>query len=145
MIITRKELTHHIIGTAHTVLHKQFLTALGLENTTLGPVLGFSVHRGAFSQILNTGTHHWLLVSNVGCSISLYDCMYHGRIRTSTKKQILSLLFEQSSSVTINIPPAHYQHNYVDCGVLAIAVLVSLLFDQGPTTLTYNKTTKYFL
>lgn len=48
VIITRKELTDHIIGAAHTVLHKQFPTALGLENTTLGPVLNFSLHRGAF-------------------------------------------------------------------------------------------------
>ena len=31
--------------------------------------------------------------------------------------------------------------NYVDCGVFAIAFLVSLLFDQDPATLTYSEGT----
>jgi hypothetical protein len=142
VIINRKELTDHIIGAAHTVLHKQFPGALGLENTTLGPVFNFSVHRGAFSQILHTGAHHWVLVSNIGCehaSINLYDSLYNGRVSSSIKKQISSLLFEDSSSITINIPYVHYQPNYVDCGVFAIAFLVSLLFNQDPATLTYNE------
>ena len=56
LIITRKELTDHIIRAAHTVLHKQFPTALGLENTTLGPVLNFSPHRGEF---LTNSTHEY--------------------------------------------------------------------------------------
>ena len=141
-IITRKELTDHIIGAAHNVLHKQFPAALGLENTTLGSVHNFSVHQGTFFQILHTGAHHWVLVSNIGCkpaSINLYDSLYNGRISSSTKKQIAGLLFEPSSSITINIPHVHYQPNYVDCGVFAIAFLVSLLFNQDPATLTYSE------
>ena len=67
--------------------------------------------------------------------------MYHGRISMSAKKQIASLLSEQSPSVTINIPHLHYQPNYVDWGVFAIAFLVSLLFNQDPATLAYNEGT----
>ena len=67
LIINRKELTDHIIGAAQTVLHKQFPNVLGLENTTIGPVFNFSVYRGKFVQILHTGAHHWVLVSNIGC------------------------------------------------------------------------------
>ena len=37
----------------------------------------------------------------------------------------------------INIPHVHYQPNYVDCGVFAIAYLVSLLFNNDPASLTY--------
>ena len=142
LIITRKELTDHIIGAAQNVLHKQFPDARGLENTTLGPVNNFSVHRGTFFQILHTGTHHWVLVSNKGCkpaSINLYDSLYNGSISSSTKKQIAGLLFESSPSITINIPHVHYQPNYVDCGVFAIAFLVSLLFNHDPATLIYSE------
>ncbi|XP_028402994.1 uncharacterized protein LOC114525772 [Dendronephthya gigantea] len=141
-IITRKELTDHIIGAAHNVLHKQFPDACGLQNTTLGPVNNFSIHRGTFFQILHTGTHHWVLVSNTGCkpaSINLYDSLYNGKISSSTKKQIAGLLFESSPSITINIPRVQYQPNYVDCGVFAIAFLVSLLFNQDPASLTYSE------
>ena len=123
-------------------MHKQFPSALGLENTTLGPLNNFSAHHSTFFQILHTGTHHWVLVSNIGCepaSINLYDSVYHGRISSSTKNQIANLLFESSPSITINIPHVHYQPNYVDCGVFAIAFLVSLLFNQDPATLTYNE------
>ena len=133
VIINRKELTDHFIGAAHTVLHKQFPAALGLENTTLGPVFNFSVHCGAFSQILHTGAHHCILVSNIGCehaSINLYYSLYNGRVSSSIKKQISSLLFEDSSSIAINIPHVHYQPNYVDCGVFAIAFLVSTKIQQ---------------
>ncbi|XP_046856788.1 uncharacterized protein LOC124450228 [Xenia sp. Carnegie-2017] len=87
IIITRKELTDHIIGAAHNVLQKQFPVVLGLENTTLGPVTNFSVHRGTFFQILHTGTHHWVLVSNIDCqpaSVNLYDSLYNGRVSSLT-------------------------------------------------------------
>ncbi|XP_046849612.1 uncharacterized protein LOC124443126 [Xenia sp. Carnegie-2017] len=141
IIITRKELTDHIIGAAH-VLQKQFPAVLGLENTTLGPFTNFSVHRGTFFQILHTGIHHWVLVSNIDCqpaSVNLYDSLYNGRVSSLTEKQIANLLHEPTPSITINIPHVHYQFNYVDCGVFAIAFLVSLLFNQDPTTLMYNE------
>ena len=124
LIITRKELTDHIIAAAHTVLHKQFPTALGLENTTLGPVLNFSLHRGEFSQILHTGTHHWLLVSNIGCkpaSINLYDSMYHERISMSTKSKLLACFLRnrpQSPSTS---------HTYITNLIMWIAEFLPLL------------------
>ena len=60
-------LTDHIVGAAQSVLREQFPHARGLENTTSGPIFNFSVQKGQFSQILNTGSHHWVLVSTVGC------------------------------------------------------------------------------
>ena len=76
-ISTGDWLTDHIVGAAQSVLREQFSHARGLENTTLGPIFNFSVRKGQFLQILNNGSHHWVLVSTVGCYtpsvVYLYD------------------------------------------------------------------------
>ena len=140
-IITGKELTDHIIGIAHSVLHKQFPEAEGLENTTLGPCSNFTTHKGEFSQILHTSKNHWVLVSNIGStpsSINLYDSMFKGRMTSSVKKQIAALLMEKGPTITVNVPPVQQQANFVDCGVFAIAFLVALLFKQDPLNITFR-------
>ena len=140
-IITGKQLTDHIIGIAHSVLHEQFPEAEGLENTTLGPCSNFTAHNGEFSQILNTSKNHWVLVSNIGStgsSINLYDSMFKGRITSNIKKQIAALLMEKGPTITVNIPPVQQQSNCVDCGVFAIAFLVTLLFKQNPGKITFR-------
>ena len=108
IIITRKEITDHIIGAAQRVLHEQFPDAVGLENTILGLCSNFYVRKKEFSQILHTSTHHWVLVSNIGCkhsTINLYDSLCYGRLTSFVKKQIagLQVLLEQSPSITVNI------------------------------------------
>ena len=142
-IITSGEwLTDHIIGAAHSVLRSQFPYANGLENTTLGPIYNFSVQKGEFAQILHTGSHHWILVSNIGCSnqseVKLYDSLFRGRIPIFVKKQIASLLHEESRSFKIIVPGVQRQNNYDDCGVFAIAFLVSLLHGLNPSDLTFD-------
>ena len=99
-VITNGEwLTDHIIGAAQSVFRKQFPYISGMENTTLGPVVNFSVQKGEFAQILYTGSHHWILVSNIGClcssEVKLYDSLFRGRIQIYVKNQIASLLHEE--------------------------------------------------
>ena len=142
-IITSGEwLTDHIIGAAHSLLRSQFPYAKGLENTTLGPIYNFSVQKGEFAQILHTGSHHWILVSNIGCSnqseVKLHDSLFRGRIPIFVKKQIVSLLHEESRSFKIIVPGVQRQNNYDDCGVFAIAFLVSLLHGLNPSDLTFD-------
>ena len=142
-VITSGEwLTDHIIGAAHSVLRRQFPHAKGLENTTLGPIFNFSIQKGEFAQILYTGSHHWILVSNIGYSnqseIRLYDSLFRGRIPIFVKKQIASLLHVESRSFKIIVPRVQRQNNYDDCGVFAIAFLVSLLHGLSPSDLTFN-------
>ena len=142
-IITPGEwLTDHIIGAAQSVLRNQFPQANGLENTTLGPIYNFSVQKGEFAQILHTGSHHWILVSNIGCSnqseVKLYDSLFRGRIPIFVKKQIASLLHEESRSFKIIVPGVQRQNNYDDCGVFAVAFLVSILHGLNPSDLTFD-------
>ena len=61
-------LTDHIIAAAHFVFQDQFPAIGGMENTTLGLVNNFPIQRGEFAQILHTGSSHWVLASNIGCS-----------------------------------------------------------------------------
>ena len=124
------------------MLRKQFPHAKGLENTTLGPIFNFSIQKVEFAQILNTGSHRWVLVSNAGyynpSDVHLYDSLFSGRITLFIQKQIASILHEEGSSFKITVPKVQRQINYDDCGVFAIAFLVSLLHGLNPSDLTFD-------
>ena len=49
----------------------------GLQEVALGMVLSYSNAKSEFIQIMNTGKHHWITVSNINCNdeeIHVYDC-----------------------------------------------------------------------
>ena len=125
-ISTGDWLTDHIVGAAQSVLREQFPHARGLENTTLGPIFNFSVQKGQFSQILNTGSHHWVLVSTVGCYtpsvVYLYDSLFSGRIAALVQKQIASIIYEEGTSFKVIVPNVQHQNN--DSCQSSIAVLI---------------------
>ena len=135
-------LTDHIIGAAHFVLRDQFPYIGGMKNTTLGPVNNFTVQRGEFAQILQKGSSHWVLASNIGCSspseVRLYDSLFRDRIQQAVKQQIASIIYEEGKSFKIVVPKVQRQNNYHDCGVFAIAFLVSLLHGLNPSDLTFD-------
>ena len=135
-------LTDHIIGAAQLVLRDQFPYIGGMENTTLGPVNNFTIQRGEFAQILHTGSSHWVLASNIGCSspseVRLYDSLFRDRIQQAVKQQIASIIYEEGKSFKIVVPKVQRQNNYHDCGVFAIAFLVPLLHRLNPSDLTFD-------
>ena len=140
-IITRKELTDHT-SVEYSALRRQLPEVEDLENTTLEPCLNFPVHEGEFLQMLHTNKHHWVLASNIGCkpsTINLYDSPFTGRITSNLKKQIASLLMAKGPTIAMNIQPVHQQPNFVDCSVLAIAILVALPFKQDPSQITFRE------
>ena len=114
-----------------------------MENTTLGLIFSFTVQKGQFSQILNTGSHHWVLVSTVGCYtpsvVYLYDSLFSGRIAALVQKQIASIIYEEGTSFKVIVPNVQHQINSDDCGVYAIAFLVSLLHGLNPSNLTFDR------
>ena len=63
-----KMLTDVSINVVQYLLHNQVPACEGLEDTTLGTYLQFSICGGEFAQILFTGQCHWITVSNnIGC------------------------------------------------------------------------------
>ena len=107
----------------------------------MGPIYNFSVQKGEFAQILHTGSHHWILVSNIGCSnqseVKLFDSLFRGRIPIFVKRQIASLLHEESQSFKFIVPEVQRQNND-DCGVSAVAFLVSIPHGFNPSGLTFD-------
>ena len=140
-VINGEWLTDHIIGAAQSVLRKQFPYIRGMENTTLGQ-FSTSQFKREFAQILYTGRHHWILVSNIGCfcskEVKLYDSLFRGRMPVCVKKQIASLIHEEGGSFATTLPRVQRQNNHDDCGVFANTFLVSLLHGLNPSDLTFD-------
>ena len=141
LINNEKMLTDTSINCAQNILHEAFPNVAGLEDTTLGPKLNFSVHKEKFVQILHTGSLHWLCVSNYGCKkgeINYYDSLYCGVIANHVQKQIAKMLQEDSDRLTVHVKPVQQQTNTVDCGVFAIAFSTHLLHGKDPSKMQLN-------
>ena len=54
------------------------------------------------------------------------------------KRQIASLIHEEGGSFKIIVPTVQRQNNHNDCGVFAIAFLVSLWHGHNPSDLTFD-------
>ena len=95
------------------------------------------------TQVLITGFWSQILVLSL---LQIFTTVYimEEWIQQPCKKQITSLLFEEFAFITRNISHVHYQPNYVNCGMSAIAFLVSLLFNHDPATVTYCEGTMGF-
>lgn len=109
--------------------------------TLLGPVLQFSMAGSEFVQILHDGQLHWLAASNIGCQKyhgNVYNNLNRRSINMVEKKQIASTIKEESQNITIHIQPVRHQSNVLDCAVLVIAFITSLLQGQHPAGATYN-------
>ena len=135
-------LTDVSINVAQIMLKQQFPFCEGLQETTLGSHLQFSVCGGEFVQILFTNTVHWVTVSNISCrrgEVNLFDSYSScGIVPDHVMKQVATILHEEGPDMTINIKPVQQQTNGLDCGVFAIAFATSLLNGEDPTNVTYD-------
>lgn len=84
-----------------------------------------------------------MLVSTVGCYtpsvVYLYDSLFSGRIAALVQKQIPSIIYDEGTSFKVIVPNVQHQNNSDDCGVYAIAFLVSLLHGLNPSNLTFDR------
>ena len=96
-------LTDMTINFAQNVLKRQYPQNSGFEDTLLGIISDFSKHLGnsQYTQILHTGSLHWVCISNVsktGClcpeNVNLYDSLNSkGTINLHTQLQIADFLY----------------------------------------------------
>lgn len=135
-------LTDNLISIAQNILHAQFPDIGGLEDTTLGPYLQFSIQRGTFVQILHTGSLHWICTSNIGCRegyFTIYDSLYCGNIPSHVVKQICSIVHYMGRELCIRVAAVQQQTNGTNCGLFAIANATSLLHGIDPETVTFDE------
>ena len=84
-----------------------------------------------FTQVLQDGKCHWVTASTVGCKaneVKYFDGLAGPSIKAKISKQIANLLKTNSNNITIHMMPVQQQLNNADCGVLAVAFAISLLF-----------------
>ena len=111
----------------------------GFQQTALGVFLNFEIMTSEFIQILNTGQHHWVCVSSIGCApgvVNLFDSYFTG-IDNMVISQIKCFMGEDLLKVT-NVVPVQKQENNSDCGLFAIAFATCLTFQINPENVIFD-------
>ena len=90
-------------------------------------------------QIINISQNHWVLVSTMGCkedTIKLYDSLCNSTIGSETINIIASLFRFKTQSFTVKVMDIARQVGLQDCGLYAIAFMISLSHKEDPTVIT---------
>ena len=134
-------LNDSIMRAAQLCLRKQFPGFSGLKDPLLAAALKVRCADEVFVQILHNGNGHWLAVSNKGCregTVSLYDSL-HCIPSMAIKKQVAALAFQKGNLLTIECMNVQKQLGASDCGLMAIAFITCLLFEQDPVNVKFNQ------
>ena len=151
---------------AHALLTEQFTDLAGLQDTNLYLNSGYTPlrNRSKFVQIVHSGLEHWGCVANPPCDkvgvwdAVLYDSMtkfiYGTKNRpdvpTANEWQIAQMLLDYSGrsdrqTIAIGVLPCHQQQDTVNCGLYALANMVTVAHGEDPQTIQYtgNLRTQY--
>ncbi len=96
----------------------------GLQMTTLGETLAYTVEKGDFIQIINDKRNHWITVSNIGCKpnhFNVYDSIPSGNVSPRAIQQISAIALSNAKEITLNFPTVQSQKGGSDCGLFSIA------------------------
>lgn len=135
-------LTDGIINCAQRLLKERYPLMGGLQHTSLGDTLSYTIERGEFIQIINIRGNHWVTVSNIGSQpncYNIYDSMCYGDLSSRAKKQICALIFSDSNEITLNFPSVQLQKGASDCGLFSVAYATTLCTGFDPVDLKYNQ------
>lgn len=118
-----------IVNAVQQILRTDYPSVRGLQDSTRGITMEFSIDRGEFVQILHDGTNHWLTISTIGVQhpeVEVYDSKYYD-ISANAKKQIASLLCTHSPEIILKYKDTQKQLGSSDCGLFAIASATALI------------------
>ena len=110
----------------------------GLQEVALGMVLSYSI---AKSEIMYTGKHHWVTVSNINCNdeeIHVYDCASGGPT-SSLLNQIASIVCTPKDIIKRTYIDVQMQQGCDNCGLFAIAFATSLARGEQPGSFFYEQ------
>ena len=134
-----------LIDTAMDIIHFQFPQLAGLQSSALAVELNFRKHHDPFIQIINRspeyGGSHWLTITNINCEpgeINICDSAFDD-LPTMETMAICSLIDPPGMQVTVNILDVMQQNNSYDCGMYAIANMVTLAFGRDVTAQRYDR------
>ena len=141
-------ITDESIDLAQQLLAKQFPVYDGFADIALSEQNGFEpiMRRNPFIQVLNTGSLHWICVSNLKTSRNcndtcyVYDSLSNGKITPSVTWKISNMLYcQEKPEIKVLIQSVQQQTNSVDCGLFAVAFATSLVFGANPSNATYDQ------
>jgi hypothetical protein len=134
-------LTDYLINAGQNLLKKCFHTN-GFQDVSLGQTLAFDVMGCQdFIQVLNTGRHHWVTITNIGCQsgeIDIFDSMYP-TLTNSLQLQIASLLCTKETVVTVKYRQCQLQNGATDCGLFALAFASVIASGAHPSAYQFNQ------
>lgn len=140
-IETGKKLTDKHINFAQRMIKNQFPAVGGLKST-LQQVKKVKGQRTANSiQIVHCKKReHWITVSTKWCKsnqVIVYDSVFK-KLDAESRSTIMHMFGLKNSSDIVMVP-MQQQSGGTDCGVFAIAVTTSLVFDEDPSEVTYQQ------
>ena len=134
-------LSDEIVDAGQKLLKSMYPHIQGLQEVALGMVLSYSIAKSEFIQIMNTGKHHWVTVSNINCNyeeIRVYDCASGGPT-SSLLNQIASIICTPKDIIKLTYMDVQMQQGCDDCGLFAIAFATSLARGEQPGSFFYEQ------
>ena len=135
--------------------HGQWLTSKKFHGATgLHSVLAFESKtpkvekKEDFVQVINMGGNHWVTVTNIGCEsnrIKVYDSLNYLYVklpesdRQKFHTSLAALLNTSLADTVIEWPSMVQQKGCSDCGLFALAVIVSLCNGDDPGLQVYGQ------
>ena len=141
MITSGGWLSDEIVDAGQKLLKSMYPHIQGLQEVALGMVLSYSIAKSEFIQIMNTGKHHWVTVSNINCNdeeIHVYDCA-SGSPTSSLLNQIASIVYTPKDIIKLTYVDVQMQQGCDDCGLFAIAFATSLARGEQPGSFFYQQ------
>ncbi|KAL5501981.1 hypothetical protein EMCRGX_G008666 [Ephydatia muelleri] len=141
MITSGGWLSDEIVDAGQKLLKSMYPHIQGLQEVALGMVLSYSIAKSEFIQIMNTGKHHWVTVSNINCNdeeIHVYDCA-SGSPTSSLLNQIASIVCTPKDIIKRTYVDVQMQQGCDDCGLFAIAFATSLARGEQPGSFFYQQ------
>jgi hypothetical protein len=133
-------LNDKLIAAALLFLKKQHSGYGGLTDPLLVQALKVNCKHEVFAQVVHDGSNHWAAVSNKACSdgtVRYYDSL--NRVPNNfIKKQVAALASYDTVNMNIERMSVSKQTNGFDCGVMAIAFVTCLLFEQDPVNVRFD-------
>ena len=134
-----------IMDASQSVLRQHFPNVQGMQSVLYAAKPEFQPVSGSFVQLVNThpndGGLHWICFSNFNCTdgvVSLYDSAGGTYISSATEMAIANIMCSPLPKILVRHLKCSLQTNANDCGVYAIANMVSILNGIDPSGITYT-------
>ena len=138
-------LSDTIIDATQAVLRQQFPYDEGMQSVLYAAKPEFQPVSGRFVQIINThpndGGLHWICFSNFNSDdgiVNLYDSSGEIYMSTATERAVAKIMCTPLPKIFVRHMKCSKQTNGNDCGVYAIANMVSILHGVDPSSISFN-------